>query len=221
MNDKQSIPTSFIIGAIAIIILIIGGIGFATNQSNNESNNNDSETSETAKVDDQPAQTMSESPTTPNLAQVVGTYSGSSSLLTSSLVFPESTFELDQLGNVSLTAQGLNLAAFGNPALQVQGLYPDVTILASANAIPQSDGTVLMEVTGLIPSFSINGTTLDQSTSLALAQGLAAAGIIIPTATTEQPIEVGTNVTLTPNGSLTISNTEATEIAISFNGTKQ
>ncbi|NJK71053.1 MAG: hypothetical protein HC932_02225 [Thermales bacterium] len=183
--------------------------------------NTTSEISKEKKVDDTLSQTST--PQDNPLAALVGTYNGSSSLLTQSLVFPTSELNISNNGVITLIGSGLNLSILGNPALAVNGIYPDVELTVMGTVAPESATTLVLSVTDIQPVFNVDAagtkTPVDAATSQLILEGLTQAGITIPTVSATTPAVLQTEFTMDPTG-LTIQTVETSQIFASFQEVK-
>jgi hypothetical protein len=239
MKKPGSSPTNLLIGLAALVLIVgLGGV-YMNNQSNEQKKKDDDAALMRKKDDDKmamekdkmkkdeamkmemmkkdPAMMMKES-----MAKLSGTYTGQAALLTQSLSFPKATFTLAN-SDMTLTAQGLDLAILQKPELQVNGVYPKVKLDVKGMVNPKADGTADLVVTSLVPVFIVtaNGadTVLDAATSQAIIAGLAQAGLVIPVVSATAPATIPATITPTATG-LSIKSSTNSPLFAMFDGSK-
>ena len=217
----------------ALIIIILGVWGFTSlmDSNNDEDDKNDSSTStsmvDTDDSDDEDPLSSAIDSVVDNdvvdgttdaldsatssldaaslLESLVGEKSGVSSLLLSTLTFPESVMTTNADQTFTLEAKGFDLAILGNESLAVeQGVYPLVRASVGGD-IMATTGNVNLNVTSLTPSFYVlapNGTEteLEPEVQTQILAGLQAAGISIPEVTPTTPAVIPVSVTPSATG---------------------
>ncbi len=232
--------------AVAILgaILVFGLAGWYVKNNNDETKKKDDIAAQRSKKDDDEKmkrddmmkkmdkQEMSketgkemkmskDEPTNPS-ANLSGIYTGQAALLTQSLGFPKSTFSLNS-ADMTLDAEGLDLALLQRPEFQVGGVYPKVKLAAKGKVSPKADDTVDLIVTSLTPMFVVmlNGTEtpVDSASSQAILIGLSKVGIVIPTISESAPATISATINATTTG-ISIKSTSTSPLFAMFEGAK-
>ena len=243
--NSQTIPLpKYIAGAVLGAILVLGLVGWYMKNTNDETKKKDEATLQRSKKDDdekmkrddmmkkmdknemnkESGKEMQMNKDEPRnlLANLSGTYTGQAALLTQSLGFPKSTFTLNKT-DMSLDAEGLDLALLQRPEFQVGGVYPKVKLAAKGKVNPKTDAAVDLTVTSLTPVFvvMVNGveTAVDSASSQVILTGLSKAGIVIPTISEAAPATISATITATATG-ISIKSTSTSPLFAMFEGAK-
>jgi hypothetical protein len=234
MNEQSKNPgmknkmTMYIVGAIIAVIVVIGGIWYIADM-NQKADNKKKEDERISlenkqKQDEENAMKMEQEKAAALQKQIdlASTLAGKSfsaskvSLLTPALIFQSGQLDFATLGSFTLNIKGLDLAILGNTALKVGEVYPTVSGTASGLAVPDG-ASYNLNVSSLQLQFLVGNTVVDETTSAALIQGLAQAGLIIPTASVQSPIVVNATVEPTDTG-LNVKSTPSSTYLFNFEG---
>jgi hypothetical protein len=140
------------------------------------------------------------------------------SLLNSALVFPTGQLSFAPAGAFSLEIKGLDLATLGNPELKVGAVYPTISGVASGVGVPAKDGNSYdLNVTNLQLQFLVGLTPLDAASSSVVVKGLAKAGVVIPTATAQNPVIVNAVINSTTTG-ISVKSSATSTYLFNFEG---
>lgn len=236
MNETNPNPTMknqmlmYISGFVVIVLLIVGGIWYVAdmNQKADDKKKEDDRISleNKKKQDDEnakkaEAEKVALAQKQIDLATTLAgkTFTASKvTLLTPALIFPSGQLSFATAGSFTLDVKGLDLAILGNPALKVGAVYPTVSGKASGLAVPGKDGASYdLNVSSLQLQFLVGTQVLDATTSAALVQGLAQAGLVIPPASVQAPIVVNATVLPTATG-LNVKSTTSSTYLFMFEG---
>jgi predicted small lipoprotein YifL len=218
----------------AIVLIALGFWGFAQLKDDEKNDDDNKSNSSMEKKDDkmmkkdeddkmmkkESDKAVMEKEATNPLAAVVGTKQGTATLLLNSLVFPTATMVTNPDQSFTLEAEGLDLALLGNTALQVQGVYPKVMVKTGGKVVVSANGAELV-LNNLTPGFYVTDaagvkTPLDATVQASLAQGLAAAGIAIPTIDSTKPVTVPVTIDVATTGMFTVKSTSTSPILAQF-----
>ncbi len=146
---------------------------------------------------------------TKNLSLLTGNYEGKSTILNRLIVFPNSKLILNSVNTPSIIeANGLNLSAFGQPAMMINGVYPDVSLKLETNLVDYKGyGTknlLSFLVTKIDLNFSVAGSSLPNEVKQQLILALSQNGIVLPTINETSTITVNLIADL-QNNSLNIT----------------
>lgn len=241
MDDMKKNKTMWgiIIAVVVVIVLVVGGLALwhggesdddkkdeeDTEMVVSEDEESDEETEDEALTEAEEAEAEAAA-LLEQLATVPGTYTGTTSAVTPLLQFPTSTLVVsapDPEGALpfTMTADGLSLAALNDPALQINGVYPTVSLEAAGVIVVGESFTA--NFTSLSPVFAVEvagvSTPLDAATSAVLAEGLATQGIVIPTASPEATLAIDLVPTFGED-SLAVESAPDSEFYVAFEGTK-
>lgn len=214
-----------LISAVVIAIIAIVAISWflISKQQKNDSTSKNMESSqqkESTMPNPNQANQVQKPPTS---ASLVGSYTGSSTLVSGFLTFPKTSLVITPNMDVNVIGSGLDLSILGNTDLQVNGAYPIVQIAVQGKLIQDTDTKNKINVTSIVPSFLIkNGaaeTMLTAAESAKLLENVKALGIVIPEASVQKPLIVNLTAVLNDN-SLNLTNDAASSTLVKFVGTK-
>ncbi len=216
---------SRLIPLIAVLVLVLGLFAYFTmgnnaknsdSKSNSTTNSNSSNQSSQSQLSTVSSNQSSQAEKL-DITKAVGSYSGTGTILTSSLVFPKTTFTLTADSKFVLDAKGLDLALLNDEALKVQGQFPVAGVKVNGTALPKADGTVDMRATAVSPMFTVGGQVLPESATPQILEGLKKYGIILPVVSETQPLIVATEVEK-QDTKLVINNLPDSNFVVKFSG---
>lgn len=213
-NISKRLPIIIISVTLVVCALVIG-IFFYQRGNLNNTNSNDS----VSKDEDKSADNEKT-----KLGEFVGEYSGTSSLLTAALQFPNSSLTLLENGQYDFVADGLDLSATQIEELKDGDKYPVASVLIKGVASATDDGNILMKADTLRVTLIRNGELLDEAKTVELVGIISTKlNLTIPQVSEENPLEIETNYTLDTSNTLIIKNTTSASnsIQINFTGRKK
>lgn len=220
-TSAKSNKVIYIVILLVVITLIAGGVMIvynnrkdsdriaSENRNNNEKDRIEKEKKEQSKKFDYLINNIS------------GSYTGkSSSIINPSLIFPVSSFTINTDQTFKFEASKLDLAILRNEKLKVNNTYPVMETLAIGQYTPNfNTKTYDFKVMDLVVVFKVADKVLNNEQSAALLVGLNQIGISLPNVSKIRPVIINTNIEFN-NDILTITNTNNSQITMSFSGSK-
>lgn len=221
-KPKLSQKTIYIVAGIIAAVSILGTVFYTLNnrseskKSDSSSSSNSSSSQESSKS--QPTQSAK---TLLSQGEFVGKFTGrNSSLLTTALVFPNSSMEITQNNSFKFTASDLDLSLLGLESLKVNGVFPKVYVTIDGNLSANNDDKSFnLNATNLSLDFKVGENSIDETSKKTLVESLGKLGLVVPEISPQKPTVLNADMVMMA-GSIKISNTKSSALVVNFDGKK-
>ncbi|GAB4149281.1 MAG: hypothetical protein OHK0017_13080 [Patescibacteria group bacterium] len=159
-----------------------------------------------------------EIPAVSSLENIVGTYSGSGTLLATVLYFPKESLVVNNDGSFKFSASGFDTSLFNKEEIKINGEFPKVGVEIQGKIL--AGEPFKLQATSIQPNFSTsNNSKVDEATTQSILSKIEESGFKIPTATEAQPVVIEAEIRANQTD-IKILNLKSSKLVVNFSGKK-